>query len=53
MNYIYQNINRTALVAQFISNCPSAVSACPDMTGALRVAYGSDLIAKEINDIDT
>ena len=53
MNYRYQNINHMALAPQFVWNCASAVFACSEMTGALRVAYGSELIAKELIDIDT
>jgi len=52
MKYINIHINRSALVAQFKSNCPSADTACPESTGALRVAYGSNL-AMKINDIDS
>jgi len=40
MKYINRHINRSALVAKFIANCLSADNACPEMTGALRVAYG-------------
>ena len=53
MNYINLHINRSALVAQFVLNCPSAQLLRPEITGALRVAYGSNLIATDINGVDT
>jgi len=40
MKRLNRHINRSALVAQLIASCPSAERACPEMTGALRVAYG-------------
>ena len=49
----YQNhpLTSLALAVPFILNCRSVECACPEMTGALRMAYGSNPMV--IRDIDS
>ncbi len=42
MKYQNTQINRSAFLAQFIANCQRAEFARPEITGALRVAYGAN-----------